>query len=299
MSIGCIIIVYKKNINFLLKKIINIYADVDNFYIINNSEKKIKNLIDKKITIINLDVNLGIAAAQNLALNLSFKNKNDYILFSDQDTTFPVDFIKKILNFYFFCKKKYGNLFAVAPNLYDRNKNVLSGFVQRNFLFRSNIFQNESNSKNNNDSKITEAMSSGMFINVKKLKKIGFLNENFFLDWVDFDLCWRALKKGYNIIGSRNIVASHFLGSKSIKIFGKSFHIHPPFRSYYIVRNGINLSLYSKNINFFWRINIFLNTLRYSIGYLVFTRPFLKVLKFVILGFAHGFLNILGKINYD
>ena len=135
MSIGCIIIVYKKNINFILKKIKNIYADVDNFYIINNSEKKIKNLIDKKITFINLDVNLGIAAAQNLALNLSFKNKNDYILFSDQDTMFPVDFIKKILNFYFFCKKKYGNLFAVAPNLYDRNKNVLSGFVQRNFFF--------------------------------------------------------------------------------------------------------------------------------------------------------------------
>jgi hypothetical protein len=65
------------------------------------------------------------------------------------------------------------------------------------------------------------------------------------------------------------------------------------------VRNGINLSLYSKNISFSWRINIFLNTLRYSVGYLVFTRPFLKVFKFVILGFAHGFLNILGKVNYD
>ena len=81
MSIGCIIIVYKKDINFLLKNIINIYADIDNFYIINNSEKKIKILKDKKINIINLDVNLGIAAAQNIALNLSYKNKNDYILF--------------------------------------------------------------------------------------------------------------------------------------------------------------------------------------------------------------------------
>jgi rhamnosyltransferase len=299
MSIGCIIILYKKDIKFLSKKIKNIYAEVDNFYIINNSYEQIKNLKDKKINIINLNVNLGIAAAQNLAINLSYKNKDDFILFSDQDTIFPPNFIKNILNFFFYCKKKYGNLFAVAPNLYDRNKKVLSGFVKRNTFFRKNIFKNKSHLENNNDSKITEAMSSGMFIDANKLKKIGYLNENFFLDWVDFDLCWRALKKGYNIIGSRNIIASHFLGSDSVKIFRKSFHIHPPIRSYYIVRNGINLCLYSKNISFFWKINIFLNTFRYSIGYLIFTRPFFKVLKFVMLGIAHGFLNILGKINYD
>jgi rhamnosyltransferase len=299
MSVGCIIVLYKKDIKFLFKKIKNIYADVDNFYIVNNSEKKIKNLKNKKIEIIDLNVNLGIAAAQNLALLKSYKNKNEYILFSDQDTLFPKNFIKKILNFYFYCQKKYGNLFAVAPNLYDRNKNVLSGFTKRNFFFRIDIFKKKNNLENTNDSKITEAMSSGMFVNAKKLKKIGYLNEDYFLDWVDFDLCWRALKKGYNIVGSRNIVASHFLGSNSVKIFGKSFHIHSPFRSYYIVRNGINLSFYSKNINFFWKINIFVNTLRYAIGYLFFMRPITKVFKFIILGLSHGFLNILGKVNYD
>ena len=186
MSVGCIIILYKKDIKFLFKKIKNIYADVDNFYIVNNSEKKIKNLKNKKIEIINLNVNLGIAAAQNLALLMSYKNKNDYILFSDQDTLFPKDFIKKILNFYFYCQKKYRNLFAVAPNLYDRNKNVLSGFTKRNFFFRTEIFKKKNDLENNNDSKITEAMSSGMFVNAKKLKKIGYLNENYFLDWVDF-----------------------------------------------------------------------------------------------------------------
>lgn len=298
MSVGCIIVVYKKNLKFLIHKIKNVYKDVDNFYIISNSENNLKNYKNKKITIISLNVNLGIAAAQNLAIFNAYKNKNDYILFSDQDTKFPKNFIKKILNFYNYANRKYRNLFAVAPNLYDRNKNTLSGFVQRKFLFRKDIFQN-SYSETDDDKKITEAMSSGMFIDAEKLRKVGYLNENYFLDWVDFDLCWRALKKGYNIVGSRSIVASHFLGSTSVKIFNKSFHIHAPFRSYYIVRNGISLALYSKNINFFWRINIFANSLRYAFGYMLFMRPFSKVFNFIILGFVHGLSNTLGKINYE
>jgi len=298
MSIGCIIVAYNKNIKLILNRIKNIYTDVDNFYVINNSDNNFTRVKNKKFTIINLNVNLGIAAAQNLALFQAYKNKNDYILFSDQDTIFPENFIKKIFNFYVYANKKYKNVFAVAPNLFDRNKNVLSGFVKRFFIFRNTIFKDQNNSKNL-DGKITEAMSSGMFINAKILKKIGYLNEDYFLDWVDFDLCWRAINKGYNIIGSNNIVASHYLGNNNIKIFNKSFHIHRPFRSYYVVRNGINLSLYSYKINIFWRINIFFNTLRYLVGYILFTRPFIKVFKFVTLGLTHGALNILGKIYHD
>jgi len=298
MSIGCIIIIYKTDIKSLYKKIKNIYKEVDNFYIINNSKKKaiFKN---KKFQITNLDVNLGIASAQNLALLSSFKNKNDYVLFSDQDTIFPKNFIKDILNFYIYSNIKYGKLFAVAPNLYDRNKKVLSGFVKRFFFFRNNLFNNNNKLNNINHCKITEAMSSGMFVNMKILRKIGFLNENYFLDWVDFDLCWRAINEGYNIVGAPNIIASHFLGNNSVKIFNKSFHIHKPFRAYYIVRNGFNLSLYSKNINFFWKINIFLNTLRYSLGYFLLMRPFNEVCKYIFLGFLHGLFNRLGKINHE
>jgi rhamnosyltransferase len=297
MSIGCIIVVYKKNIKFLIRKIKNIYKDVDNFYVINNSVNDLSNLKNKKFTVINLNVNLGIAAAQNLAIFESYKNKNKYILFSDQDTKFPKNFIKKILNFYSFANRKYGNLFAVAPNLYDRNKKTLSGFVQRKFFFRKDIFQDFSSETE--DDKISEAMSSGMFVDTKKLQKIGYLNENYFLDWVDFDLCWRALKKGYNIVGSRSIIASHYLGKTSVKIFNKSFHIHAAFRSYYIIRNGISLALYSKDINFFWRINIFANSLRYALGYIFFMRPFKKVFNLIILGLVHGLSNTLGKLNYD
>jgi GT2 family glycosyltransferase len=81
MSIGCIIIAYKKNIKFIQNRIDNIYSDVDNFYIINNSESNFLKIKSRKINVINLDVNLGIAAAQNLALSLAYKNKNKFVLF--------------------------------------------------------------------------------------------------------------------------------------------------------------------------------------------------------------------------
>lgn len=111
-------------------------------------------------------------------------------------------------------------------------------------------------------------MSSGMIIDLKKIKKIGLMNEDFFLDWIDFEWCWRSYKNDYKIIGFKNITAKHFLGLRSIKFFKYKFHIHALIRYYYIIRNGIYISIYSK-INLMWKINIFLNTIRYIFGYLL------------------------------
>ena len=64
MTIGCIIILYNKSYEEVKKNIKIIYKDIDNFYIINNSKRSYYSK-NKKILIKNLNVNLGIAAAQN------------------------------------------------------------------------------------------------------------------------------------------------------------------------------------------------------------------------------------------
>ena len=74
MTIGCIIILYNKSYEEVKKNIKTIYKDIDNFYIINNSKISYHSK-NKKILIKNLNVNLGIAAAQNLGLIEAYKKK--------------------------------------------------------------------------------------------------------------------------------------------------------------------------------------------------------------------------------
>ena len=42
-------------------------------------------------------------------------------------------------------------------------------------------------------------MSSGMMIDLSKIKDIGFFKEEFFIDEVDLEFCYRAIKKGYKV----------------------------------------------------------------------------------------------------
>ena len=150
--------------------------------------------------------------------------------------------------------------------LYDRNKKSELGLVRRFLIFKNNLNSSYSKKKNilnlkkkNNAFQIiTETMSSGTLIKLKDLPIVGFMNDDLFLDWVDFEWCWRLLRYNKYIAGIPEIFAMHYLGSSKIKFLSKIYHTHSLLRYCYIVRNGIALSLYSFSIPFFWRLNIFL-----------------------------------------
>jgi rhamnosyltransferase len=217
-------------------------------------------------------------------------------MFSDQDTYFKKNYISEVFKIY----KKFSpkKVFALCPNLFDRNKKKLSGFTLRKGFFKKNI---NYEIKNFSESvpkaiKITEAMSSGMIMNVEILKKVGYYREDFFLDWIDFEICWRALKKNYHILGLPKVIGSHFLGKNNIKVFGTLYHMHEVFRIYYIIRNGIYIAFHYK-MSVLWKLNVLLNTLRYSLGYIIFMRPKILVIKYILLGFYLGISKKLGRIS--
>jgi rhamnosyltransferase len=293
MKIACIIVTYKPNLNILKKNIKNLRNSVDKFIIVDNTPKG-HSLSGDKILNIKLEVNLGIAAAQNIALDYCLKNNFYFCMFNDQDTIFEKTYINKMIkNYYSLSYKK--KVFALFPNLYDRNKKKLSGLVIRKGIYKKTLGTDQ----NNNSYVITESMSSGMIIKLNLIKKIGYLNENMFLDWVDFDFCWRALKKNFILVGFPNIIASHYLGDKKEFLFGRAFHIHNHIRCYYILRNGLNVVIYNKYIKFSWKLNILFNLIRYSFGYLYFLDNKYLTIKYIAKALLHGMTNKLGKLGYD
>lgn len=287
MKIGAIIVIYKSSIKKIKKIYNNLKPQVD-FVIFVNNDKKSFFLYYKNFELINLGNNYGIGFAQNIGITNLIKNNFKYVILVDQDTELPRNYVNTVLPF--FTKE----VSCISLNLFDNNKKKYSGFIKRSFFFRNSINKSENNFELLSRETVTETMSSGMIIDLKKIKKIGLMNEDFFLDWIDFEWCWRSHNHGYKIIGFKNIAASHFLGMKSIKFLNYKFHIHELLRYYYIVRNGIYISFYSK-INLMWKINIFVNTLRYILGYLLLVSNKKILIKYILLAIYHGSFGILGK----
>ena len=276
-----------------IRKIDKIKNQVNKIFIIDNSKKKI-NLSGKKIRYIYLGENYGIAHAQNFAIYQAIKEKFKYILLSDQDTLYPKFYVKKMI--LFFKKKDVG---AVCPNLYDINKKKTLGFTLRYLCFKKTLNHDYNKNQklvNLKSVYISESMASGTIIKLSFIKEIGYMNDDLFLDWVDFEWCWKLRDKNIKIVGVKNIFAKHKLGSNKIKIFNKIYHRHSLLRYYYIIRNGFILSIYGGKINLFWRINIFFNTLKYFIGALIINNFSKKSIKFFLKAFFKGLINHKGKL---
>jgi rhamnosyltransferase len=142
--------------------------------------------------------------------------------------------------------------------------------------------------------KITQAIASGMVISSAVFNSVGFMDEKLFIDWVDFEWCWRAQAKGYVIIGCADVVIQHSLGDVAKKVGSKSYPVRSPIRHYYIIRNGIYLALRSKYINFRMRVNLFLKSFRYIIGFTLLGKPHGKHFVYCLKGFYHGVIGRLG-----
>ena len=94
--------------------------------------------------------------------------------------------------------------------------------------------------------KVNTLITSGSIINLSIFRKLDGFDENLFIDLVDTDYCFAALKAGYNIVEMSNIFMEHSIGNivkkkslKNFKVTNRS--LHAPLRIYYMVRNFLYL----------------------------------------------------------
>jgi rhamnosyltransferase len=296
--VDAVFVTYYPNINLFKDSLSSIVTQVRSIYVIDNSGCVEVNCALKKIisslssvSLTTLSKNMGIGHAQNIGLRDARNNKADLILLSDQDTIYPENYIgKMILNFNSIADNS--DIAAIVPNFRDTNKNgKVEGFFQLDGVnakkIESDVMCEE----------VSQAIASGMIVNNKLLSEIGMMNEAFFIDWVDFEWCWRATSKGYKIIGCKNVIISHKLGDASIDISGRTYSLHSPERNYYIIRNGISIALTEKNLALKMRWGIFFKSIRYMIGFIIFTDQHIKNIRYCAIGFYDGLVGKLGPFS--
>ena len=291
IKIASLIVLYHPDKFKLINCISSQLNQVDKLMIIVNSniDKNILlNFNDEKIEIIYNTNNLGIGAAQNIGIKILKDEKFDFILLSDQDSYFPENYVFDMSKKYISLSKKY-KIAAICPLFVNSQNKKIYPMIKRKFFFRFKFLnQNKINF-------VTEAISSGMFIPTNVFKDVGTLNEILFIDWVDFEWCWRALNKNYKICVNSDLIIDHELGIENKNFITKQFPKFKFFRYYYIFRNGIYLSLFSREIPITWRINIFFTVFKYFFGFLIIEKFNIKIFIIFYKSFFDAIFKIMGK----
>jgi len=184
-----------------------------------NSLEILNNLaLEKVITLIKLPKNYGIGFALNIGVKKALYDGYDWVLTMDQDSIAEKNMVHELIS----CANIESNIVSVSPSLelHGRKNNKKSGFIDY-------------------------AITSGNLVKTTIFNRIGFYNEDYFIDSIDFDFSLRVRQSGYIIYRSSNAILSHKLGNDAKKsIFGMNFNYiyHSPERRYYMYRNHCYLT---------------------------------------------------------
>lgn len=227
-----ILVTYNPDFSKLNACASSLLPQVEKIIIVKNSAEILafESLLQEKIIQIQLDKNYGIAYAQNCGIEKAISLGTDWILLSDQDTVFPQNYVES------FSQKteKCGKEKIYAPSFFNEVKNQkepVSVSMSKSLV-----------PSGTEPIKVRHAISSGMIFNKIVFEKTGGMSEKLFIDYVDFEFCWRAKSFGIETLIFPDIVIYHNLGDSYKKVLGKKITLRSDFRYFYMLRNGFYLA---------------------------------------------------------
>jgi GT2 family glycosyltransferase len=248
-KVTAVIVTYKSSkVLFGLLKILD---SVCNIIIVENSNNKLfKKYVEQKfknVKCILTKKNLGYGAAANIGIQSS---NTKYLLLINPDAKTNYNSIKYLYSFIL----KNNNV-MLAPMNYTAKKKLWHrfGYIDnRKIIDNNNLF-------------FDVDYVSGHMILISKiiLKKIGFFDENFFLNFEDRDLCMRLKKNNYKIFILKKATVEHLEGKSSIN----------EFESLKILKWHFGWSMYY----FYKKYYGYITALKITIPYL-----FVNILKFIL-----------------
>lgn len=220
-KIAVIVILYKSTLEYYS------FFKSNNLYLILVDNTPGRKLCIKyfNVSYIPLLENFGIAKAQNIGISKAKELGCEYVVFFDQDSDITGLFVDNLLQQYVKLQKKNPRIAIMGPIIINKDSN--EEYIS--FLFKA---------KKTKDNLVycDNIISSGSIVSIKILDDIGYLDESLFIDYVDFELCWRAIAKGYCCCRNYNVKLFHKIGTDK-KVLGRSTSISSPFRFYYQFRN--------------------------------------------------------------
>ncbi|MFT3902303.1 MAG: hypothetical protein QM727_03985 [Niabella sp.] len=157
--------------------------------------------------------NLYIAYPLNRAVEYGLKNDFTHLLTMDQDSCFEPGHFRKYIKLISQYQNQYF-IFGCNPNYLNQ---PISDYPV----------------------KVKTLITSGSFYDLKIFNKVGLFREEYKIDCIDYEFCFRSEKQGIYSYMIKSVLLNQQFGNLQKTKLGYHTFNYPPLRLYYIARNNI------------------------------------------------------------
>jgi len=251
----------------------------------------VDDLIDfekQKVQLFRLAENIGLAAAQNIAISKARAQGASHIILFDQDSIVSDGFIEALCECEQTLLASGKKVAAVGPSFFDPQSDQLypATVYKGPFIKRVPPIC---------DTPIlaTYIIASGCLIRMNVLDDVGLMKDELFIDYIDVEWSLRAKAKGYGVYIAPKAKMAHTIGDRRLSLFGRTISVHSPLRRYYLVRNSF-LMLRLNYIPWGYKLReLVFNLIRTGIGFYTATQK-LVFCKYFIMALRDGLLGRFG-----
>lgn len=181
------------------------------------------------VVFVSNNINYGFAKGINFGIKLALNLNSDYIFLLNDDTLFKKNFLEILV------KETLSNKYPISGPQVITPDNIIwsrGGSIDPLRMSGSLIDYGKKANNGKKTSQVVDFISgTAMLVSSNVFKRIGLLNENYFLYYDDVDFCFRAKQYGF----TSHIVYSSIITHLESKTVGK----HSPSHYYYAAKSRL------------------------------------------------------------
>lgn len=220
-----------------LKRLVEDIVAVDNSPVLNS--RRHQNVRNAGIDILPNFNRGGVAGAYNRGLEWLIEKQCDLLFIFDQDSEVPDDYFTQMLDA---CSALNSRHFLVGPKIFDVNVNR---YLPAHLVRRFGVTQIPISDEKHGLMSCSSIITSGSVMSVETYRRLGPFLEEYFIDHVDTEYSFRAMRKGLPVYVNTSLVLKHEVGKRIDHNVGFVKLIQwnmCPLRQYYSARNCIHIS---------------------------------------------------------
>ena len=218
------------------------------------------------ITVIRSEENKGFAGGNNIGITIAQERGSDYVLLLNNDTTVDVKFLDAMVA----AAEADARISMVGAKIYYHSDREMIWYDGGSFSWSGGVKHTHIGMRDEHPSDTASRRTGfitgcAMVVRMSALKKMGLLEERFFMYHEDADWCLRARKEGFLLVVAPSARVWHKIARSSATMGEPTIH-------YYDARNTLLLA--QRNALFPVRVWI------YGRSFFYFSK---QILKFVVL----------------
>lgn len=245
--------------------------------------------------------NVGIATALNISIKKCIESGVTHVFLFDQDSdVFSPNFFNVMVDELKEINGIDPYVVSLCPNIKDEG-NPVGIYKWPTTNHKCPVLFSRKSFSDADEIYPLVAITSGSLFLSEIFNKIGYFEEQYFIDYVDTEYSLRLNCSGYKIKACQKAVLLHNLGAKTKKtLFGFTFYPtnHSAVRRYYIARNCVDVWRKYALSNPAWASFDLLASLYNAFRIFFFESDKLIKIKYACLGFFDGVNKKMGKKHF-